>query len=193
MIIVIHELKTGTPKENSCYLLSNLVALDVVVYPCQYAQGEYLGQHPCGRIRVRIGAAEMLDEILTRLCKFCVYELLRLRKSAGIIEIRRSGHPKGIPCLTARDVDNSTADGYLNLLDLVEHQQSQMPVETVHVQRLIKRCTSFEYMILFRDGQKRKEISTESVIADVAEIVLRSCHVLYMETTGLQQRYQLCW
>ena len=135
----------------------------------------------------------MLNEVLTRLCQLCVYELFRRRDSAGIIETRRVGHPKGVPCLTARDVDNGTTDGYLYLFDLIEHQLPQLPVETVHVQRLIKRCTSFEYMVLLRDGQKRIEISAESVITDVAEIVFRPCHVLYMEATGLQQRYQLCW
>ena len=109
------------------------------------------------------------------------------------IETRRVGHPKGIPCLTARYVDNGTTDSYLNLLNLVEHQQAKMPVEAIHVQGLIESGSWFENMILLRCCQKRIEISTESVITDVAEIVFRPCHVLYMEATGLQQRYQLCW
>ena len=75
------------------YLLSNLVALDVVVYPCQYAQRKNLGQHPSGRIRVRISVAEMLNEVLTRLCQFNIEKLLCLREGAGIIEACRVGHP----------------------------------------------------------------------------------------------------
>ena len=131
----------------------------------------------------------MLDEVLTRLCQFCVYELLCLHKSAGIIEARRVGHPKGIPCLTARDVDNGTTDGNLYLFNLIEHQQSQMPVKAVHVQGLIERGTGFEYVALLRCGQKGIEISAEPVLADVTEIVLCSCCILNEKTTGLQQRY----
>ena len=81
----------------------------------------------------------MFNKVLTRLGKFCIYELSCLCKGAGIIEARRVGHPKEIPCFSARYVDNGTTDGYLNLLNLVEHQQPQMPVESIHVQGLIER------------------------------------------------------
>ena len=160
------------------YLLSNLVALDVVVDSCQYAQGKNLGQHPGGRIRVRISVAEMFNEVLTRFSKFSIDELLCLREGAGIIETRRVGHPKGIACLAARYVDDGTTDGNLYLLYLVEHQQSQMPVETVHIQCLVERGTGFENMVLLRGNQKRIEISAESIISDMTKIVLCSCCIL---------------
>ena len=105
----------------------------------------------------------------------------------------RVGHPKGIPCFMARYVDNGTTDGYLNLLNLVEHQQAKMPVEAIHVQGLIERGFWFENMILLRCCQKRIEISTKSVITDVAEIVLRTCHILNVESTRLKQCHQLSW
>ena len=135
----------------------------------------------------------MFNEIFARLCQFYIYQLLCLGKGAGIIETRRVGHPKGIPCLTARYVDNGTTDGYLNLLNLVEHQQAKMPVEAIHVQGLIERGSWFENMIFLRCCQKRIEISTKSVITDVTEIVLRTCDILNVESTRLQQCHQLSW
>ena len=135
----------------------------------------------------------MFNEIFARLGKFSINELFCLRKGVDIIEARRVGHPKGIPCLTARYVDNGTTDGYLNLLNLVEHQQAKMPVEAIHVQGLIERGSWFENMIFLRCCQKRIEISTKSVITDVAEIVLRTCHILNVESTRLQQCHQLSW
>ena len=48
-------------------------------------------------------------------------------------------------------------------------------------------------MIFFRCCQKRIKISAESVIANVTKIILGSCCILNEKSTGLQQRYQLCW
>ena len=135
----------------------------------------------------------MFNEIFARLSQLSINELLCFGKSAGIIEARRVGHPKGIPCLTARYVDNGTTNGYLNLLNLVEHQQAKMPVEAIHVQGLIERGSWFENMIFLRCCQKRIEISTKSVITDVAKIVLRTCHILNVESTRLKQCHQLSW
>ena len=135
----------------------------------------------------------MFNEIFTGLSQFYIYQLLCLGKSAGIIEASRVSHPKGIPCLTARYVDNGTTDGYLNLLNLVEHQQAKMPVEAIHVQGLIESGSRFENMILLRCCQKRIEISTKSVIADVSEIILRTCDILNVESTRLKQCHQLSW
>ena len=135
----------------------------------------------------------MFNEIFTGLSQLSINELFCLYKGAGIIEARRVGHPKGIPCLTARYVDNGTTDGYLNLLNLVEHQQAKMPVEAIHVQGLIESGSWFENMILLRCCQKRIKISTKSVIADVAEIVLHTCDILNVESTRLQQCHQLSW
>ena len=135
----------------------------------------------------------MLYEILTRFCEFSIYKLFCLRKGIDIIEARRICHPKGIDCLSARYVDYGTSDGYLNLLNLVEHQQAKMPVEAIHVQGLIESGSWFENMILLRSCQKRVKISTKSVIADVAEIVLRTCNTLNVKATRLQQCHQLSW
>ena len=135
----------------------------------------------------------MFNEIFARLGKFSINEMLCFGKSAGIIEACRVGHPKGIPCLTARYVDNGTTDGYLNLLNLVEHQQTKMSVEAIHVQGLIESGSWFENMIFLRCCQKRIKISTESVIADVAEIILRTCDILNVESTRLKQCHQLRW
>ena len=135
----------------------------------------------------------MFNEIFARLGKFSINELFCLRKGVDIIEARRVGHPKGIPCFTARYVDNGTTDGYLNLLNLIEHQQAKMPVEAIHVQGMIESSSWFENMIFLRCCQKRIEISTKSVIADVAEIVLRTCHILNVESTRLKQCHQLSW
>ena len=127
----------------------------------------------------------MFNEIFARLGKFCINELFCLRKGVDIIEARRVGHPKWIPCFTARYVDNGTTDGYLNLLNLVEHQQSQMPVETVHVQSLIEGGSGLEHMILLWCGQEGIKVCTESVVADVAEVVLRPRDILDVETARL--------
>ena len=135
----------------------------------------------------------MFNEIFARLGKFSINELFCPRKGVDIIEARRVGHPKGVPCLTARYVDNGTTDGYLNLLNLVEHQQAKMPVEAIHVQGLIESGSRFENMILLRCCQKRIKISTKSVIADVAEIILRTCDILNVESTRLKQSHQLSW
>ena len=60
-----------------------------------------------------------------------------------------------------------------------------MPVETVHVQSLIEGCSGLEYMIFFRCSQEGIKVCTESVVADVAEVVLRPCDVLDVETAQL--------
>ena len=125
----------------------------------------------------------MFNEIFARLGKFSINELFCPRKGVDIIEARRVGHLKGIPCFTARYVDNGTTDGYLNLLNLVEHQQTKMSVEAIHVQGLIESGPRFEHVILLRRCQKRIKISTKSVIADVAEIVLCTCNILNVEST----------
>ena len=135
----------------------------------------------------------MFNEIFARLGKFSINELFCPRKGVEIIEARRVGHPKGIPCFTARYVDNGPTDGYLYLLNLVEHQQAKMPVEAIHVQGLIESSSWFENMIFLWCGQKRIEVSTESVIANVTEIVLCSCYIRNLQTTRLQQRHQLTW
>ena len=127
----------------------------------------------------------MFNEIFTGLSQFSIYELFCLRKGAGIIETRRVGHPKGIPCFTARYVNNGTTDGYLNLLNLVEHQQTKMSVETIHVQGLIELGSWFENMILLRCCQKRIKICTKSVIANVTKIAFRSCRILNEQSTRL--------
>lgn len=101
----------------------------------------------------------MFNEIFARLGKFSINELFSLRKGVDIIEARRVSHPKGIPCFTARYVDNGTTDGYLNLLNLIEHQQAKMPVEAIHVQGLIESSSWFENMIFLRCCQKRIEIA----------------------------------
>jgi hypothetical protein len=59
------------------------------------------------------------------------------------------------------------------------------PVETIHVQSLIEGGSGLEHMILLRYGQEWIKISTKSVIADVAEVVLRPCDVLDVETARL--------
>ena len=135
----------------------------------------------------------MFNEIFARLGKFSINELFCPRKGVDIIEARRVGHPKGIPCFTARYVDNGPTDGYLYLLNLVEHQQAKMPVEAIHVQGLIESSSWFENMIFLRCCQKRIKISTESVIADVAEIILRTCDILNVESTRLKQCHELSW
>ena len=127
----------------------------------------------------------MFYEILARLGEFGINELFRLDKGVGIIETSRVGHPERIAYLAARDVDDGTAHGNLYLFYLVEHQQSQMPVETIHVQSLIERGSRLEHMILLRCGQEGIEVCTESVVADVAEVVLRPCDVLDVETARL--------
>ena len=135
----------------------------------------------------------MFNEIFARLSQLSINELFCLRKGVDIIEARRVGHPKGILCLTARYVDNGTTDGYLNLLNLVEHQQTKMSVEAIHVQGLIESGFWFEDMIFLRCCQKRIKISTKSVIADMTEIVLRTCDILNVESTRLKQCHQLSW
>ena len=127
----------------------------------------------------------MFYEVLARLGEFGINELFRLDKGVGIIETSRVGHPERIACLAARDVDNGTAHGNLYLFYLVEHQQSQMPVETIHVQSLIEGGSGLEHMILLRCGQEGIKVCTESVVADVAEVVLRPCDVLDVETARL--------
>ena len=127
----------------------------------------------------------MFNEIFARLGKFCINELFCLRKGVDIIEARRVGHPERIACLAACDVDDGTAHGNLYLLYLVEHQQSQMPVETVHVQSLIEGGSGLEHMILLWCGQEGIKVCTESVVADVAEVVLRPCDILDVETARL--------
>ena len=62
-----------------------------------------------------------------------------------------------------------------------------------NVQGLIERGARLEYMVLLRCCQKRIKISAESVIANVTKIILSSCRILNEKSTGLQQRYQLCW
>jgi len=154
---------------------------------------ENLGLHPSGWIWIWIGVAEMLNEVLSRLCQFCIYELFRLCKGVGIIETWRVGHPEQVTRLTACYVNNGTTDSYLYLLNLIEHQQSQMSIKAVHVQGLIERGTRLENMIFLRCCQKRIKISAESVIADMAKIILGSFCILYEKATGLQQWCQLCW
>ena len=127
----------------------------------------------------------MFYEVLARLGEFGIYELFRLDKGVGIIETSRVGHPEGIARLTARDIDNGTAHGNLYLFYLVEHQQSQMPVETVHVQSLVEGGSRLEHMILLWCGQEGIKVCTESVVADVAEVVLRPCDILDVETARL--------
>ena len=135
-------------RELLCYLLTNLVAPDVVVYPCQHTQWKYLSQHPRRWIRVRIGIAEMFNEIFAGLGQLRIYELPCLYKCTGIIETRRVGHPKGILRFAACDIDDSTADSNLYLLNLIEHQQSQMSIEAIHIQCLAESRARFEHMIL---------------------------------------------
>ena len=53
-----------------------------------------------------------------------------------------------------------------------------MPVETVHIQSLIEGGSGLEHMILLRYGQEGIKVCTESIVADVAEVVLRPCDVL---------------
>ena len=59
------------------------------------------------------------------------------------------------------------------------------PVKTIHIQRLIEGGTGLEHMILLRCGQEGIQVCTESVVADVAEVVLRPCDVLDVETARL--------
>ena len=90
-----------------------------------------------------------------------------------------------------RYVDDGATDGYLNLFNFVEHQQPQMSVKAVHAQGLIERGTRFENMILLRCCQKWIKVCAESVIADVAKIVLRPCCILNEKSARLQQDNQL--
>ena len=85
----------------------------------------------------------------------------------------------------ARYVDDCAAYGNLYLLYLVEHQQTQMSVKTVHIQGLIEVGSGLEHMILLWCGQEGIKVCTESVVADVAEVVLRPCDVLDVETARL--------
>ena len=52
------------------------------------------------------------------------------------------------------------------------------PVETIHIQSLIEGGSRLEHMNLLRCGQEGIKVCTESMVADVAEVVLRPCDVL---------------
>ena len=76
-------------------------------------------------------------------------QLFRFCKLTFVIETRWICHPKRISSFSARNVHNSTSDGHLNFLYLIEHQQTQMSIKAIHCQCLIKRGIAFENMVFF--------------------------------------------
>jgi len=168
-------------------LFPDLVALDVFVNFGQNTQGKNLGQHPRWWIWLRISGAKVLDEIFSRFCQFRVYKLLCLHKLFCIVKACQVGHPKRIACFSAGDIHDSTSYRHLYLLYLVEHQQTKVSVETVHIQGIVKSGTAFEYMGFLWHCQKWIQICTESVIPDVFEVVFDPCFVLDDKSTGTKQ------
>ena len=61
-------------------------------------------------------------EILARTMQLCINQVHRVTELCGIDEIAAVGHPEGITCHVATDIDDSASHGHLNLLNLVEDE-----------------------------------------------------------------------
>ena len=80
---------------------------------------------------------------------------LMLSKSVGDFNSNNRLLPQRFALPSAREAHGGDVDGRVSgeqgidfRFHVVEHQQSQMPVKTVHVQSLIEGCSGLEHMIL---------------------------------------------
>ena len=121
---------------------------DVAIDICHHAERQHLGQYPRRRIRVRISALEMIDEIFARTIDFGINQRHCVGKLALIGKVSPVGHPERIARKFAAYVDNGTAYGYFDLLDFVENEQSQLLVESVECHHLTERTTRLVLMLL---------------------------------------------
>lgn len=111
--------------------LANLIISDILVNPCQNSQGNNLRQHPRRGPVVGIGIPEVKDEILTTAAQLFVDQMPCLVKLIPVGKIGGRRHPEHIVGLSARDVHNGTSDRHLDPLKLIEHQETQLPVELI--------------------------------------------------------------
>ena len=127
----------------------------------------------------------MDDEVFARTVKLCVYQVHRVMELCGIDEIAAVGHPEGIACHVATDVDDGAAHSHFNFLNLVEDEQTQFLVEAIEHHHLVERSVRLVAVQLLGHLQEGIHIGRQTVVAYELEVSLSLSSVGYRQAARL--------